>query len=357
MILSTYVNEIDRTDNIMKKQAVIHVQALGFQWQTSDPFLFCAYHEDFFPAGNEQMGPKDSLQGRNIGQDFTVKDGWRMYHGDKVPGFPAHPHRGFETVTVVTKGIVDHADSLGAAGRYGNGDTQWLTSGKGVQHSEMFPLLNQDKDNSFELFQIWLNLPQANKMVDPYFTMLWQESIPTHVERDSDGRKTEIDIIAGAHADSQPLPPPPNSWAADPDNHVAIWTIKMEPGAKWSLSAIQAGINRTLFFYRGSTMDIAGNSIEAKHGVELHSDIEVLLENANEDAYLLLLQGRPINEPVAHYGPFVMNTRDELQQAFIDYQETQFGGWPWPDHDQVFPRTRGRFARHADGSEEEKGNW
>jgi redox-sensitive bicupin YhaK (pirin superfamily) len=129
-----------------------------FQWETADPFLFCVHHEDKFPQGNELMGPaQNPFQGRHMGDDFIIKDGFRMYHGKTVPGFPGHPHRCFETITVVRKGLVDHADSMGAAGRYGNGDVQWMTAGKGVQHSEMFPLLSQEKDNPLELFQIWLN--------------------------------------------------------------------------------------------------------------------------------------------------------------------------------------------------------
>src|SRR5690606_32880367 len=116
--------------------------------------------------------------GRNIGQDFAGIDGWRMYHGAEVPGFPQHPHRGFETVTIARRGYIDHADSLGAAARFGQGDVQWLTAGKGIVHSEMFPLLSKDDDNPVELFQIWVNLPAASKMVDPYFSMLWASDIP-----------------------------------------------------------------------------------------------------------------------------------------------------------------------------------
>src|SRR5690606_19240042 len=92
------------------------VEPLGAPpWKTRDPFLFCVHHDDRYPAGNEDFGPATSLEGRRIGSDFAGKDGWRMYHGRVVPGFPAHPHRGFETVTVVRRGLLDHADSLGAA--------------------------------------------------------------------------------------------------------------------------------------------------------------------------------------------------------------------------------------------------
>ena len=140
-------------------QVVLQRFPLGAQWPTIDPFLFVAHHRDAYPAGNEQLGPDAPLDGRNIGQDFADVDGWNMYHGSVVPGFPQHPHRGFETVTYVRSGFVDHADSLGAAARYGDGDTQWMTAGSGIVHSEMFPLLEQDEANPAELFQIWLNLP------------------------------------------------------------------------------------------------------------------------------------------------------------------------------------------------------
>ena len=100
---------------------VLAVKPLGFPWETADPFLFCVYHDDAYPQATPQMGPAASLAGRDIGQDFSRKDGWSMYHGEEIPGFPGHPHRGFETVTIVRKGLIDHADSLGAAARFGGG--------------------------------------------------------------------------------------------------------------------------------------------------------------------------------------------------------------------------------------------
>ena len=136
--------------------------------KTLDPFIFCVYHVDNYPAGDAQMrAPR-----RGNGQDFNPNAPYRMYHGDDIPGFPQHPHRGFETMTATLSGVIDHADSVGNAGRYGGGDLQWMTAGKGVVHGEMFPLVNSNGPNTLKLFQIWLNLPRKNKMVDPDFVMV-----------------------------------------------------------------------------------------------------------------------------------------------------------------------------------------
>ena len=336
----------------MTDSAINNIKPIDFQWETSDPFLFCAYHNDTYPPGNDDSGPNASLQGRNIGMDFELKDGWRMYHGDRVPGFPVHPHRGFETVTVVQQGLVDHADSMGAAGRYGGGDVQWLTTGKGVQHSEMFPLIHQDRPNHLVLFQIWLNLPAANKMVEPHFAMFWADKIPKKVLKDETGNTISVDVIAGRLDDKHAMPPPPDSWASGPDNHVAIWTIVLSANAHWVLPKALAGLNRTLYFYQGESLSINGKGISVMHKIELQSDADVELKNGDKECRLLMLQGKPINEPVSQYGPFVMNTHHEINQAITDYQENQYGGWPWPSRDPVHTGS-GRFARHANGDIEE----
>ena len=328
---------------------VKQITPLGFPWETNDPFLFCVHHEDFYPPGNAQMGPDTSLAGRNLGNDFTIKDGFRMYHGQTVPGFPAHPHRGFETVTIAKKGLIDHSDSLGAAGRFGNGDVQWMTAGKGVQHAEMFPLLNEKQDNPFELFQIWLNLPRAKKMAEPHFAMLWQEDIPVFTHTDENKNQTSIDVIAGAIDHIKAPDPAPDSWAADPKNEVAIWTIKMSPNARWALPKASAGVNRRVYFYKGTELKIAGQNVPLYHSANLHADKEVLIENGDEVSYLLLLQGKPIDEPVVQHGPFVMNSAQEIQNTMNVFAATQFGGWPWPTPDHVHPREKGRFAKYADG--------
>jgi redox-sensitive bicupin YhaK (pirin superfamily) len=326
---------------------------LGFQWETADPFLFCVYHQDAYPAGNEQLGPAAPLTGRHIGQDFEGKDGWRMYHGDTVPGFPRHPHRGFETVTLVRRGLIDHSDSLGATARFGEGDVQWLTAGRGVEHSEMFPLLRRDAPNPLELFQIWLNLPSSNKLSAPYFSMFWAQSIPRARVEDAVGRSTEVSLIAGALGELKAPPPPPDSWASRADADVAIWTIRMVPRATWTLPRARPGTNRSLYFFRGETFRVSGESVRAPSAVDLIADQDVPLENGERESELLLLQGRPIGEPIAQYGPFVMNTQAEIQQAFTDYRRTQFGGWPWPSSAPVHPKEKPRFARHGDGREEQ----
>lgn len=338
-----------------KLNPIKQIKPMGFQWDTQDPFLFCVHHEDAFPKGNEQMGPPTlALKGRHMGDDFIIKDGFRMYHGKVVPGFPGHPHRGFETITVVRKGIVDHADSLGAAGRYGNGDVQWMTAGKGVQHSEMFPLIHTDKENPMELFQIWLNLPKKNKMVDPHFKMLWGEDIPKYAHKDKAGKKTTVEVIAGTLGGKSAHLPPPDSWAADKNNHVAVWNIKMNAGASWTIPKTETGINRTIYFYQGNELQISGQQVKNYHAIELQPDVDIQIQNGDKEAGILMLQGRPIKEQVIQYGPFVMNTKEEINQAFEDYHKTQFGGWPWSRYDQVHPRNKGRFAKHADGREEVK---
>lgn len=329
---------------------IMRVQALTMPWKTQDPFIFCAYHNDNFPGGNDKMEPDVSMAGRSIGNDFAGKDGWNMYHGSKVPGFPAHPHSGFETVTIVNRGMVDHSDSLGAAGRFGDGDVQWLTAGKGVQHSEMFPLLNQNA-NPFELFQIWLNLPRKSKKAEPRYKMLWSEDIPVINVKDDAGKSIEIRLVAGAFNEHKALSPTPDSWAADPHNQVQIWTLNMAPGASFLIPSAGEEISRSLFFYQGGNFTIGEKEIVANHLVELDASKKVVIKNGETQGYFLFLQGRPINEPITQHGPFVANSREDLQETFKDFQATQFGGWPWPTMENVHNRLKGRFAIFPDGQE------
>jgi len=333
---------------------MITIEPLHFPWQTKDPFLFCAFHKDDYPKGDGEMGVSVSLEGRSSGSDFSGKDGFSMYHGNRVPGFPAHPHRGFETITIAEQGMVDHSDSLGSAGRFGNGDVQWMTAGKGVQHSEMFPLLNDQEPNPLVLFQIWLNLPKVNKMVAPHFSMLWHEDIPVVLHNDEKGNKTNVKIVCGTYQNTENPSPAPNSWAANPLNEVAIWVIEMEANAIWRIPKIENKINRSLYYYEGNQVFIDDTSVSSDHMVVLDSTIETVIQNGEQPSKFLLLQGKPLNETVAKYGPFVMNTNKEIQEAMVEYQYSQFGGWPWDAPDHTHEKGKGRFALHADGREEKR---
>jgi quercetin 2,3-dioxygenase len=321
-------------------------------WKTFDPFLFCVHHRDHYPAGNARLGPTAPLDGRTIGQDFANKDGWNMYHGDVVPGFPRHPHRGFETVTVTRRGFIDHSDSLGATARYGDGDVQWMTAGSGIVHAEMFPLLDERASNPTELFQIWLNLPARSKFARPHFSMFWKNTVPVLTLADARGLETRLTVVAGALGDARAPTPPPDSWAAHGGADVAIWSLVMQPGARWQLPAAAPGIDRTLYVFEGAGVRIGDRNVPTGKAARLRSGVAVPLESGASTTELLLLQGRPIGEPVAAYGPFVMNQRSEIEQAMRDYRATGFGGWPWQGDGPVHARDSGRFAVHADGRKE-----
>jgi redox-sensitive bicupin YhaK (pirin superfamily) len=334
---------------------VLQEVPLGAQWPTVDPFLFCAHHLDRYPEGDGAFGPDRPLAGRDLGADFAGIDGWNMYHGSTVPGFPSHPHRGFETVTFLRDGICDHADSLGATARFRRGDAQWITAGRGIVHSEMFPLVRTDAPNPLHLFQIWLNLPAEDKLVDPHFTMLWNEDIPTVRQVDDDGRSTVITVIAGAIEGAQPLAPPPASWASRPDAEVAIWHLALDPGATCTLPPTRSGETiRTLYAYEGEGVVVGGHPLTNDTGAVLRSDEPVAVTAGDAPTEVLILQGRPIAEPVARYGPFVMNSEDEIRQAFADYQATGFGGWPWDDDAPHHGADPDRFAVHGDGRSERR---
>jgi redox-sensitive bicupin YhaK (pirin superfamily) len=223
----------------------------------------------------------------------------------------------------------------------------------------MFPLLRTDQPNPLELFQIWLNLPADSKMVEPHFTMFWSQDMPRRSFVDEAGHATDVVCIAGdlpasgEAGSAKPLPPPPDSWASRPQSDLAIWTLRLAPGAQWVLpAAVGEGTRRKLYFFAGAQLGMDGHVVPVGSAVEVRAGAALVLTNGDEPAELLMLQGRPIGEPVAQYGPFVMNTEQELRQAFEDYRRTGFGGWPWPDAAPVHGDDADRFARHADGRTE-----
>ena len=338
--------------------------------KTLDPFLFLVYHKDFYPPGDEEMGLKGNARGS--GSDFVPDIPYRFYHGHRIPGFPRHPHRGFETITATLDGIIDHTDSIGDAGRYGKGDLQWMTAGSGIQHAEMFPLVNADEENPLRFFQIWLNLPSWKKMSEPDFVMHWKDD----VKKIRKGKEYEIVVWVGQFGDvkvnSNLSATPKNSWAGDEANDVGVFYVEMyaeksREEVRIPKARIESEANRYLYFVEGEEMMINGREkIQKRRGCELDasqsftvkctklsqsqesirdSDRSRSSSSGENKCAFLILQGRPIGEPIRSSGPMVMNTNEELRKAFQDFDRTQFGGWPWKSNDVVFPRTKERFMR------------
>jgi redox-sensitive bicupin YhaK (pirin superfamily) len=272
--------------------------------------------------------------------------------GRRYLAFPGTPHRGFEIITFLTQGTIDHSDSVGATGRYGAGDVQWLTAGRGIEHAELYPLLDEQGPNTIELFQIWLNVPASEKMVEPYYTMLWRENVPRTVLKDDGGRSTEVAVVAGRLGDLQPPPAPPDSWASHDEADVAIWQFLAEASATWTLPPTASPKTvRTLYVYEGS-VELGGEAFVGPIGLVLQSDRPIRVTAGESGAAALILQGRPIGEPVVMGGAFVMNDQREIEEAQRDYRDGGFGRWVWGDDAPVHPRSTGRFATHPDGSSE-----
>lgn len=327
----------------MSELPILSIVPVEFRLDLKDPFLFTAHHIDHFPAANADMGP----------QTAAKENEYKMYYGETVPGFPEHPHTGFETITLVEQGVVDHFDSLGNGGRYAEGDVQWLSTGNGIEHCEMFPLLHENKTNPFELFQIWFNSSPEQKQQDPAYKMMWREQIPHVFSADNEGRKSDIRVISGHFKNTEALSRPEHSWAAADQNKVNIYLITLEAYAELSIPATTASSNRFAYFYRGNHLTIAGHEIQFKHLVELQPDQEIHLKAGGLEARILWLEGEPIGEPVAMRGPFVLNSNQELNDAFMRYRETHFGEWPWQSPAPVFKREQPRFASYEGGKRAE----
>ena len=314
---------------------------ITFKLDLQDPFIFTAHHLDYFPRGNADLGPLEGAQAAGPYNMYYSKTG--------VPGFPAHPHTGFETITIVDSGMVDHFDSLGSCGRYGHVDVQWLSTGHGVQHAEMFPLLSQEHDNPLELFQIWFNSSPAQKQAPAAYKMMWAEKIPHVHHQDSQGKHSDVRIISGQLNGVAAIERPVNSWAHAPEHKVNIFMLTMQAGASITLPATSASSVRFGYFYRGDELLVAGEPVAERYLLELRPDTDIHLQAGQTEARIMWLEGEPIGEPVAMRGPFVLNTEQELDEAFARFRATQFGGWPWEHTAPVFTREQERFASYEHG--------
>ena len=327
----------------MSNAVIYAITPITFRLDLKDPFIFTAHHIDHFPKANAELGPLTPA----INKEFN------MYYGDTVPGFPEHPHTGFETITLVEQGTVDHFDSLGNGGRYAAGDVQWLSTGSGVEHCEMFPLLHEDAENPFELFQIWFNSSPEQKKQPADYKMFWREQIPHVFVQDSNGHTADIRVISGEFKNTEAIPRPPHSWAAAKENRVNIYLITLPPETELTIPAATTTATRFAYFYQGKSLNIDGTELKQKDLAELKADADIHLKAGLLEARILWLEGEPIGAPVAMRGPFVLNTNEELDIAFKHYRETQFGEWPWPSHAPVFTRDQPRFATYNGGENKE----
>jgi redox-sensitive bicupin YhaK (pirin superfamily) len=235
-------------------------------------------------------------------------------------GAPDHPHRGFETVTYVLAGENEHRDSFGNADVLRPGDVQWMTAGGGVIHSEMPTVRFHREGGVQEGFQIWVNLPAVDKMMTPRYQTLRADDIPQ--ARSADGR-VAVRIIAGESL----------GQAARIDTRVPIQMLHftIQPGGE-TLQSVPAEQNGLIYVFKGVAR-IGSDKREVREGqaalLESGDSVAIAVDaEAQGPAELLLLSGKPLNEPVARYGPFVMNTREQIEQAFRDYQNGRFGVIP-----------------------------
>lgn len=228
---------------------------------------------------------------------------------DYIAGFPDHPHRGFETVTYMLAGAMEHADNQGNSGLLGPGSVQWMTAGRGIVHSEM----PRQDDGLMWGFQLWVNLPASEKMTSPRYQDIPADDIPT-VEP---GPGVTVKVIAGRFGDATG---PVEAVATAP----LYLDVRLADGADIEIPVAE-GHNAFIYVYGGDVQVTADETRRISRGeIALLSDGTAVHLKACDSPRFLLVAGRPINEPVARYGPFVMNSEDELRQAFADYQAGRF---------------------------------
>ena len=224
---------------------------------------------------------------------------------DYIAGFPDHPHRGFETVTYMLSGRMRHRDSAGHEGLLENGGVQWMTAGRGVIHSE----IPEQKDGVMEGFQLWLNLPAKRKMAEPWYRDIASREIPEYV---TTGNVT-VRVIAGTSNGVAGV-------VTREDTEPMYLDVHLPAGASFS-TALPSTHNAFIYVYRGTVK--VGDTLVESHRMGILSntpEADGVALTAAEDARLILIAGRPLNEPIVQYGPFVMNTQEEIHQAMDDFR-------------------------------------
>lgn len=229
---------------------------------------------------------------------------------DYIAGFPDHPHRGFETITYMLAGNMRHRDSAGHEGLLGNGGVQWMTAGRGVIHSE----IPQQEEGVMEGFQLWLNLPARDKMCAPWYQDFGPADLPRYTTADG----VDVTVIAGS---SHGVKGAVTRAATAP----LYLDIHLPAGTRF-VQALPADHNVFVYVYRGEAA-IAGRAVPRQRMAILanHADLDGVVIEALEASRAILVAGRPLNEPIAQYGPFVMNTQEEIHQAMADYRDGKLG--------------------------------
>ncbi len=231
----------------------------------------------------------------------------------KKLGVGSHPHRGFETVTIVYSGEVEHRDSTGAGGKIGPGDVQWMTAASGLVHEEFHGTEFAKKGGTFEMIQLWVNLPKKDKMVSPRYQEILNSQIPEIQLPENAG---SVRVIAGEYANKVG---PTNTFS--PMN---VWDVRLKAGSSLSLK-VKEGDTTSFLILKGEVQLHSGEKVLPAELALMERAGEEFSFSAVEDSVVLFLNGTPLNEPIVGYGPFVMNSEAEIRQAFVDYQSGKMG--------------------------------
>lgn len=232
---------------------------------------------------------------------------------DKPRGVDVHPHRGFETVTIAYKGKVAHHDSYGNSGVIGEGDVQWMTAASGVLHKEYHESGFSKQGGDFHMVQLWVNLPAKNKMSQPKYQSITKDQITVYNLPDNGGT---VEVIAGNYKDK--------TGPASTFSPVNLMNLKIKRGARTDFN-FPANFNTGLIIIEGKIRINDNETADTDRFILLANDGEIFSVEAEEDSVVLIMSGEPLNEPIAARGPFVMNTKEELIQAYEDFTAGKFG--------------------------------
>lgn len=324
---------------------VLREMVADLHWDIDDPFVFASHHFDLYPVGNErQAPPKEEVDRKDLGNDYYKLFGYRLYTSKMTPGFQLHSHWGYETITLVPQGYVDHFDSLGNQGRYGYGDMQWITAGGRYHHCEMYPLVHQDRKNPQLVTQIMINLPLSEKDTPPEVHTVWKEDLTEFQENGC-----TFTLLAGTFAGRTAAVPSRRSWAADPAHHVTILRVLMPPGTSFTLGRTEAA-NRNIYLTEGGAT-VAGKAYRPATRLKLRPDREVEIVMGDKESEVWLLEGDPIGEKQSRWGPVILGSDAEVRKAVNIIRQKEMDEWQWDFVNQKQPLGTERFYRSADGTE------